>query len=91
VPKEFVSTEAFTPKSSEQFRNITYDTLAGRIMKIDLKSGKILGTMESPGHWIHVTPDKVIFIGSLSGNVFRWYPGWLERSVGAEEGLKPAN
>ena len=71
--------------------NITYDTLAGRIMKIDLKSGKILGAMESPGHWIHVTPDKVIFIGSLSGNVFRWYPGWLERSVGAEEGLKPAN
>ena len=71
--------------------NITYDTLAGRIMKIDLKSGKILGAMESPGHWIHVTQDKVIFIGSLSGNVFRWYPGWLERSVGAEEGLKPAN
>ncbi len=71
--------------------NITYDTLAGRIMKIDLKSGKILGAMESPGHWIHVTPDQVIFIGSLSGNVFRWYPGWLERSVGAEEGLKPAN
>ena len=71
--------------------NITYDTLAGRIMKIDLKSGKILGAMESPGHWIHVTPDKVIFIGSLSGNVFRWYPGWLERSLGAEEGLKPAN
>ncbi len=71
--------------------NITYDTLAGRIMKIDLKSGKILGAMESPGHWIHATPEKVIFIGSLSGNVFRWYPGWLERSLGAEEGLKPAN
>ena len=32
--------------------NITYDTLAGRIMKIDLATGKILGAMESPGHWM---------------------------------------
>ena len=71
--------------------NLTYDTLAGRIMQVDLKSGKILGAMESPGHWIHVTPDKVILIGSLSGNVFRWYPGWLKGGLGAEEGLKPAN
>lgn len=71
--------------------NITYDTLAGRIMKIDIESGRILGSMESPGHWIHVTPDKLIFIGSLTGNVFRWYPGWLSRGLGAEEGLKPAN
>ena len=71
--------------------NITYDTLAGRIMKIDRATGQILGAMESPGHWIHVTPEKVIFIGSLSGNVFRWYPGWMEGTAGSEEGLKPAN
>lgn len=71
--------------------NLTYDTLAGRIMKIDIETGKILGSMESPGHWIHVTPKKEIFIGSLTGNVFRWYPGWLTRGLGAEEGLKPTN
>jgi DNA-binding beta-propeller fold protein YncE len=71
--------------------NITYDTLAGRIMKVDIRTGRILGAMESPGHWIHVTPEKLIFIGSLTGNVFRWYPGWLERGLGATEGLKPAN
>jgi len=71
--------------------NLTYDTLAGRIMRIDLVSGKILGAMESPGHWIHVTEKNEIFIGSLTGNVFRWYPGWLDRGLGAEEGLKPAN
>jgi DNA-binding beta-propeller fold protein YncE len=58
--------------------NITYDTLAGRIMKIDLETGKILGSMESPGHWITVSSGGEIFIGSLTGNVFRWYPGWLE-------------
>jgi len=71
--------------------NLTYDTLAGRIMRIDLESGRILGSMESPGHWIHVTPKNEIFIGSLTGNVFRWYPGWLTRGLGSEEGLKPAN
>jgi len=58
--------------------NISYDTLAGRIMKIDRDTGRILGSMESPGHWIDVSARGEIFIGSLTGNVFRWYPGWLE-------------
>jgi DNA-binding beta-propeller fold protein YncE len=59
--------------------NITYDTLAGRIMKVDIASGKILGSMESPGHWLDVSDAGEIFIGSLTGNVFRWYPGWLPK------------
>lgn len=71
--------------------NITYDTLAGRIMKIDIQTGKILGAMESPGHWIHAASNGEIFIGSLTGNVFRWYPGWLSGPAGSEEGLRPAN
>jgi len=75
----------------DNIENITYDTLAGRIMRIDLATGKILGSMESPGHWINVSPSGEIFIGSLTGNVFRWYPGWLTRSVGSGEGLRPAN
>jgi DNA-binding beta-propeller fold protein YncE len=75
----------------DNIENLTYDTLAGRIMKIDIKSGKILGAMESPGHWIHAAASKEIFIGSLTGNVFRWYPGWLEKGLGRNEGLEPAN
>ena len=71
--------------------NITYDTLAGRIMRVDIATGKILGAMESPGHWINVSRDGEIFIGSLTGNVFRWYPGWLDRPAGSEEGLRPNN
>ena len=67
--------------------NLTYDTLAGRIMKIDLPTGKILGAMESPGHWIEVSQAGEIFIGSLTGNVFRWYPGWLDRGLGVDEGI----
>jgi DNA-binding beta-propeller fold protein YncE len=69
--------------------NLTYDTLAGRIMRIDVETGKILGSMESPGHWIDVSRTGEIFIGSLTGNVFRWYGGWLEHGLGAEEGLRP--
>jgi DNA-binding beta-propeller fold protein YncE len=71
--------------------NLTYDALAGRIMHIDLASGRILGAMESPGHWITVAKNGNIFIGSLTGNVFRWYPGWLEHGLGSTEGLRPAN
>jgi len=67
--------------------NLTYDTLSGRIMKLDMETGKILGSIESPGHWIHVTPKDEIFIGSLSGNVFRFYPGWLNQGLGVDEGI----
>ncbi len=69
--------------------NLTYDTLAGRIMRIDPATGKILGATESPGHWIHATAGGEIFIGSLTGNVFRWYPDWLEHGLGVVEGIAP--
>jgi len=75
----------------DNIENITYDTLAGLIMRIDLGSGKILGAMESPGHWLNVSSTGEIYIGSLTGNVFRWYPGWLNKGLGSEEGLRPAN
>jgi len=71
--------------------NITYDTLAGRIMKIDLATGRILGAMESPGHWIEMSQAGEIFIGSLTGNVFRWYPGWLDHGLGVDEGITARN
>ena len=45
-----------------------------RIFRVDIASGRIIGSIESPGHWIHVTPGGLIFIASLTGNVLRWYP-----------------
>lgn len=66
--------------------NLTYDTLSGRIMKLDIETGKVIGSIESPGHWIHVTPKDEIFVGSLTGNVFRFYPGWLSHGLGVDEG-----
>ena len=58
--------------------NITYDTLAGRMMKIDLETGKVLGSMESPGHLLTVAADGAIYVASLTGNIFKWfpYPNW---------------
>lgn len=54
--------------------NITYDTLAGQLMKIDLESGKILGALESPGHMMTVANSGDIYVASLTGNVFKWQP-----------------
>jgi DNA-binding beta-propeller fold protein YncE len=50
-----------------------YETLAGRIMKVDLETGSILGSLESPGHWIAVGRSGEIFIASTTGNVLRWH------------------
>jgi DNA-binding beta-propeller fold protein YncE len=64
---------------------LDYDTLAGRIMHVDLATGRILGAMESPGHWIDVAKNGDIYIGSLTGNVFRWYPGWTENPASSPD------
>lgn len=61
--------------------NITYDTLAGQLMKIDLETGKVLGSMESPGHQLTVTPAGEIYVASLTGNIFKWspMPNWPQK------------
>ena len=73
----------------DNIENLTYDTLAGRIMHIDIATGKILGAMESPGHWINVAASGHIYIGSLTGNVFDWYPRWLEHGMGSLDPPRP--
>ena len=32
-----------------------------------------------------------IFTGSLTENVFGWYPGWMQGATDSEEGLHPNN
>jgi streptogramin lyase len=61
--------------------NITYDTLAGQLMKIDLETGKVLGSMESPGHQLTATPAGEVYVASLTGNVFKWapMPNWPQK------------
>jgi hypothetical protein len=75
------STQAvlITPKNelwvlTHRTENITYDTLKGRLLKLDLESDKILGKIERPGHGMGLAPNRNLFVAGLTGNVFRWYP-----------------
>jgi DNA-binding beta-propeller fold protein YncE len=65
---------------------LTYDALAGRIMRVDPETGRILGAMESPGHMLDVSTNGDLYVASLTGNVFRFYPGWL---VERDGGISP--
>ena len=76
------SDEVWVITQRDNIENNTYATLAGRIMRVDMDTGDILGSMESPGHWLNVSQSGEIFIGSLTGNVFRWYEGWLPAPAG---------
>ena len=72
--------------------NVTYDTLAGQVMKLDVESGKILGSFESPGHMLTATPNGVVYVASLTGNVFKWQPDpwWPARAHEAQRaGIPP--
>jgi len=56
---------------------LAYDALSGRIMQADLETGRILASMESPGHMMDVSRSGDVYVASLTGNVFRFYPAWL--------------
>jgi hypothetical protein len=64
------------------------NTLGGRIMRVDVNTGKILGVIESPGHWIHVTPDALIFVGSLTGQCSALVPRLAEIAGRSARGLE---
>ena len=56
---------------------LTYDSLAGRILKLDLETGRILGSIPTPGHMLSLSPSGDLYVASITGNVFRFFPGWL--------------
>ena len=67
--------EVWVVTHRNNIENITYDSMAGRVMKLDLETGKVLGSMESAGHMLDVNDTNgEILIGSLTGNALRWYP-----------------
>ena len=55
---------------------LTYDALSSRIMKVDPESGRVLASMESPGHMMAVSAEGDVYVASLTGNIFRFYLGW---------------
>jgi DNA-binding beta-propeller fold protein YncE len=56
---------------------LTYDSLAGRVMRVDLETGRILGSMPTPGHILSLSPSGDIYVASITGNVFRFFQGWM--------------
>jgi NHL repeat len=66
--------ELFAVMIRSHEENLASVGLAGKIMKIELETGKILGSMTSPGHSIHVDGSYNIWIGSLTGNALKWTP-----------------
>lgn len=58
--------------------NLAYDSLAGRIFHLDLETGKVLGSIGSPGHWLTVSSTGDLYVGCVTGNVFHWTPGWYK-------------
>ena len=57
---------------------LTYDSLAGRIMRVDAETGRILGSMPTPGHMLSLSPSGDLYVASITGNVFRFFQGWME-------------
>lgn len=74
--------EMWVLAARNHIENQAYGGLSGRIMKVDRKTGKILGSLESPGHWLDVTEGSEIFVASMTGNVFHWFPGWMREVPG---------
>jgi DNA-binding beta-propeller fold protein YncE len=75
--------ELWMLNAPDNIQILTYDALAGRIMRVDPATGRILGSMASPGHMLDVSASGDLYVASLTGNVFRFYRGWLvERDGG---------
>lgn len=55
---------------------LSYDSLAGRLMRIDPSDGSVLGSIPLPGHFAHRAPSGELWIGGLNGTVIHLTPGW---------------
>jgi DNA-binding beta-propeller fold protein YncE len=82
--------QLWTIADRDRIEVIANEAAGGRILHLDLKTGRILGSMESPGHSITVAADGNIFLGNLAGSILRWYPGWPDRGIGSLDALPPA-
>jgi DNA-binding beta-propeller fold protein YncE len=66
---------AMTHRSIDEI--LSFDSIAGRLMRLDPTSGAVLGWLPTPGHMMSEAPDGDLWIASLSGTVIKFHPGWL--------------
>jgi DNA-binding beta-propeller fold protein YncE len=60
---------------------LSYDSISGQLVRLDPASGDILGSMQTPGHFLHCAATGEIWIGSLSGTIIKLRPGWLVQAA----------
>ena len=56
---------------------LSFDSVAGRLVKLDPVTGAVEGWLPTPGHMLHVGSNNELWVASLSGTVIRFRPGWL--------------
>jgi streptogramin lyase len=55
---------------------LSFDCIAGRLMKLDPVTGEVLGWLPTPGHMMDESPGGELWVASLSGTIIRFRPGW---------------
>lgn len=65
---------AMTHRSIDEI--LSFDSMAGRLVKLDPISGAVVGWLPTAGHMIQEAADGTLWVGSLSGTVIRFHPGW---------------
>ena len=55
-----------------------WDSLGGRLMKVDPASGDVLGSIPLAGHFFHRAPSGDIWVGALNGTVVRLTSDWSD-------------
>ena len=63
---------------------LSFDCMAGRLMKLDPDTGAVLGWLPTPGHMMHEAVGGILWVASLSGTVVRFRPGWKSQEPGGE-------
>ncbi len=77
---------AMTHRSIDEI--VSFDSMAGRLVRLDPTTGAVTGWLPTPGHMIDEAVDGTLWVASLSGTVVQFRPGWkVQGPEGAREEL----
>jgi len=65
---------AMTHRSIDEI--LSFDSIAGRLLKLDPVSGAVRGWLPTPGHMMHEAATGELWVANLSGTVIKFQPGW---------------
>jgi sugar lactone lactonase YvrE len=66
---------AMTHRSIDEI--LSFDSIAGRLIKLDADTGEPQGWLPTPGHMMTESSTGDLWVASLSGTVIRFRPGWV--------------